>query len=306
MLLNPALASIPIPFSLREINNCVSTLGRIVATISVQQRLTLHELSEFPAYTSAPINSTDEPLFFRLERCNHGLTAETCACCKDKNITGKRRTLNLVMGPWMTFALDLSKPRTSQTRHFQTMVTVWVGLKGCTGFAHNDGLGKTHITRAVDGAEDFSGYVWQNRVKAALGHPIDTSCVGPKVVDYLALELAFTEYKARHKNNEAANVSHLPNWCGVCRMHVTTLHDCDKCKSQMLAGENFRAEMLAKQRESSRKRYRAALAAQGLGLVYSPEEFDRSILSSRGSVMNEAVARFDKDLSRKGNKYRIQ
>ena len=39
---------------------------------------------------------------------------------------------------------------------------------------------------------------------------------------------------------------------------------------------------------------------------YSPEEFDKEILSARGSVMSDVVKRFDKDFSRKGNKYRIR
>jgi hypothetical protein len=50
------------------------------------------------------------------------------------------------------------------------------------------------------------------------------------------------------------------------------------------------------------------LAARGW-IGYSPEAFDREIIrerKQRGAVELEAMAKFDRDLSRKGNKYRIQ
>jgi len=46
------------------------------------------------------------------------------------------------------------------------------------------------------------------------------------------------------------------------------------------------------------------LAARGW-IGYSPEAFDREILVSRGSVTDEAIKQFDRNLSRRGNKYRI-
>jgi hypothetical protein len=93
-----------------------------------------------------------------------------------------------------------------------------------------------------------------------------------------------------------------------------TLEQCEaaKAKREMLPGlRNGRSvrvreawEITADNAKWTAKNNRK-LAARGW-IGYSPEAFDREILVSRGSVTAEAVEKFDRDLSRKGNKYRIQ
>jgi hypothetical protein len=99
----------------------------------------------------------------------------------------------------------------------------------------------------------------------------------------------------------------------ICFLPLT-LEQCEaaKAKRVMLPGlHNGRSvrpraawEITAYNAEWTAKNNRK-LAARGW-IGYSPEEFDRAILVSRGSVTAEAVKKFDRDLSRRGNKYRIQ
>jgi hypothetical protein len=93
-----------------------------------------------------------------------------------------------------------------------------------------------------------------------------------------------------------------------------SLEQCEaaKAKRVMLPGlRNGRSvrvreawEIAADNAEWTAKNNRKLTARGWVG--YSPEAFDREILVSRGSVTAEAVKKFDRDLSRKGNKYRIQ
>lgn len=124
--------------------------------------------------------------------------------------------------------------------------------------------------------------------------------VQPKFADALSL----ADYAARHRDDEAVTLPHLTRRCDVCRMAVTALHNSEKCAAKMLTDQQAVAELQTARREARRQRSRAALIAQGL---YSPEAFDVGITRAKcGTVEAEAITKFDRDLSRKGNKYRIR
>jgi hypothetical protein len=127
---------------------------------------------------------------------------------------------------------------------------------------------------------------------------------GPRFCTALDLE----EYAASHKDNEAATVTHFTHWCCECRMHVTTLHNADRCSERLLVEQKASSELLAKRRRVREQRFRREMLKQGMWVgVYSPEEYDLAITTSKkGAVEAEAVKHFDRDLLRKGNKYRIR
>ena len=108
------------------------------------------------------------------------------------------------------------------------------------------------------------------------------------------------------------------NWCDSCIEYVEQDHSCEKWQekkafaeqkhaSQTLAERQNAAKLQGRKdarREAWEQRRHAALVAQGL---YSPEAFDVEIIRARrGTVEAEVMTKFDRDLSRKGNKYRIQ
>lgn len=86
------------------------------------------------------------------------------------------------------------------------------------------------------------------------------------------------------------------NWCEECRVCYGREHSCRESRLY----RQIAADRLAAKREETRKRLLAELAA------YQSDGYDREILVSRGSVANEAVRKFDRDLSRKGNKWRAK
>ena len=106
----------------------------------------------------------------------------------------------------------------------------------------------------------------------------------------------------------------LTDWCPICKEYVDGNHDakgiaCKKWREKLDAKavrvaktlEDFCAKW-----EVKRQQQRLAKLREAQSYVYSPEDFDRDILELRGSVTAEAVRKFDKDFSRKGNKYRIR
>jgi hypothetical protein len=107
-----------------------------------------------------------------------------------------------------------------------------------------------------------------------------------------------------HKNNDAVTVPHLPNRCNSCQLHVTVLHDSTRCAAKLLAEQEHEAEMFAKRREARRRKCIAALIAEG---YWSSDRHDVDIVNARrGTAEGHVITKFDRDLSRKGNKYRIQ
>jgi hypothetical protein len=219
------------------------------------------------------------------------------------------------------------------------MVTVWVGV--ADGNGHDDKFKKKPIVRAVTGVEDFSGYAgtWARKDVGSpnfwLKTPEEekfickwclTHCI-KKWVDtrrqtFLALygellekdrikeriaPLTLEEYRKRHKDNEAAAVPHLPNECPACSLWVTVLHDCKKCAAKLLAAQRFAALLLVKRREAKERLRRAVLVSQGIW-NWQSDQHDLDIVAERKkcSVTADTVKQFDRDFSRKGNKYRIQ
>src|ERR1700730_12934933 len=127
-------------------------------------------------------------------RCLHGLTKGCCAVC-----------IRLAQsGP--------SKQRGSQTRRFRTLATVWVGVAdGCGEFK------KKPITRAVDGFEDFSGYVWHNRVND-VATPIEPSCLSRVEQPRLLTQEMLEQLKAKDREcceKKPGRHTHL-NFCPRC------------------------------------------------------------------------------------------
>jgi hypothetical protein len=318
-LLAPVTTSFSIATFLRELLNNeqpTSTLGPIISAShreAIAARwsefrfaLSCHALSEFP-YQPSPIDSTDEPLCFRLQRCNHGLTSETCAPCIRLSQSG------------------VSKQRGSSTRRFQTMDKVSVGVKKCSGFAHNDGFRKALITRVVAGFEDFSGYYSPSKDGRKLRlmgttlaelptAPIEFSCplrVESKFTDALAL----AAYAVLHLAHGKEQFTGFTNWCTSCFEYVEQNHGCEewqakkklaakKQAAKFLVERKQAAKMIAKKREVREQRRRTALIADG---YWSSDRRDLVILAARkGTIEAEAVTKFDCDLSRKGNKWRVQ
>lgn len=238
-------------------------------------------------------------------KCKHGLReAAWCATCKELSnldqLAPRKESRGCVVGPWMTFMYPPAcRPRAEQ--RFSTMVFDQRGTKNCAGCAHDgEGFKKKIITRTVSAIEDRSGYVWQNRMKpVVLTLKPGWGWVAPKFADALSL----AEHAARHKNDQGATLPHLPNHCDGCLMHVTILHDADRCAAKALAEQQAAAERNEMIRKRSEQRRHAALIVQG----YSAEAFDQEIIRSRrGTVEADIITKFDRNLTRKGNKWRIK
>lgn len=236
--------------------------------------------------------------------CKHGLREDWCAACIRLAQSGK------------------SRQRASHVRRFRTMVTVWVGVKD-----GND-ISKKPITRTVDGFEDFSGYFWQNRTGEEVCTPIDDlNCLRhaePRFNQVTPEDVACGLWKhvVGIEASQFAVIREftepLTDWCPICKEYMNGNHDAKglACKKHV----EKQAAKAAKTLEGYCAKWKAtwqrgpkvqptklpwSQRSPHARLFYSPEEFDREILVSRGSVTGEAVKQFDKDHSRKGNKYLI-
>jgi hypothetical protein len=236
-------------------------------------------------YSADFLRLLNNPMLGRGIDCKHGLTLEVCTMCVRSMRSGK------------------GKQPPVKSHRFPTLV-------------NGEVVGKK-ITRVINGSEDPSGYVWQiknilreirNGVVCAISSANDALEIGYSYKGRVELKFAdalnLAEYAARHQNDEAATLLHLPHYCDGCLMHVTVLHDRVRCAAKMLTEQKHAAERIEMIREAWKQRRRAVLIAQG---YWSSDQYDLDIIHARrGTVEAELITRFDRDLSRKGNKYRIR
>jgi hypothetical protein len=308
---HPALPSVPhLPIPILELV-CdelaadVSRLGRILA--AMRSATGLSRLAEIIGAAPSEVIPAAAPI-----KCKHGLRETWCASCANLNRSGK------------------SKQRAGRSFCFQSMRTIEIGTRdGAT-------MGTVSVLRVTRGAwtksESVDLLADERRAKPKKRNNYGSALVpfvraepksrkeiltGPpndveerhyeykqRVEPTFADALSLAEYAARHQDDEAATLPHLPNGCDGCQRYVTVLHDAGRCAAKILAEHLAVAKMQAAKREAWRQRRHAALIAQGL---YSPETFDQEIIRARsGTVEAEVITKFDRDLSRKGNKYRIQ
>src|ERR1700727_1818798 len=156
------------------------------------------------------------------DRCKHGLTLGCCVTCKELENAddyAKRPARTYVMGPWMGFVYSLSgQSETEASTSGLKCDRPWTG-KGC--------------------------------LPGATGRP-------PIIEPHSATPLQLAEYASRHKNDEAATVPHLPNYCDACLMYVTPRHDFNGCHAKAQAEQEQAGEMLAAKCEAKNKRTAAA------------------------------------------------
>jgi hypothetical protein len=119
----------------------------------------------------------------------------------------------------------------------------------------------------------------------------------------------------RHQNGEgAAQPRCFTNWCYDCKEYVEKDHGCKewqgkrelaakKQAAMMLAERQAAAKKQAARRERTTQNVQRALIEQGLWVGdYLSLTYDSNNVEEREAM----VTKFDRDLSRKGNKYRIQ
>jgi hypothetical protein len=262
--------------------------------------LAYHKLSDFPAYTSAPIDREDEALWVMSHsgffapwveslpyRCLHGQPMGKCAACVDLKRSGK---INRHRDNYLNFdgtyeGVESSWVRTSPTEVKKEQKDK--GYRAATGGALPPA--KPRFNQVTPEDVDWATRDWKHV------HGIRAS-----------------EFAMIRDEQDGA----LTNWCPTCKEFVVEEHDgsqgilCEEyCRLRTIGETIQRAEQ-----EEDRKAYCATMTAKrearklrmSQGVGYSPEEFDREILTSRGTVTADAVKQFDRDFSRKGNKYRIR
>jgi len=255
-------------------------LGRILAALRSELSPLAHAVSRTEVIPAAPV------------KCKHGLRDAWCATCAKlsrssqskayvnaRHFSFQNAPLDITGIDWVESLDLLADEKAEEARSAE--------VKKCTKATHREEkrfvtpptelvLTKMFVSPLVEGR------AWEEARAARV-----------EVVKKQTL----TEYAALHQDDEAATLPHLSDFCVGCRMHVTNLHDSVRCADKKIAEQRANTEWTAK---NNRK-----LDARGW-VGYSPEALDRDILESRGSITAEAVKQFDRDLSRKGNKYRIQ
>lgn len=247
-----------------------SPLARAVFFASVEKCLSYkyYSLSEFP-YQSAPIDSRDEPLFSRLERCDHGLTVETCVLCKGRNnpdyFAPKRPSRFMVMGTWMTFVYPPTPSPAPPKGTIKEYVKCAYPL-----------LEPDYLHRVEPKATPYNS-AWNTLREKALAS-------------------TFTGFT----NWCATCFEYVAGISGPC-------HNCDefqakkvlgakKKEANVLAEWRLAAAMITKQRRASEQLRLDALFAQGL-TYWQSEQHDLDIIEERiAGDTPEAITEFDKQM----------
>lgn len=320
-----------------------STFGRVLGE---PYEPVTYKLSDFVPYTSAPILAHDEPLFLSQAELELAINWPGPVWCAEAQVMGAAADARKaeLEAEWVAresrkagFEAE-SAAKEARQKEFESTISTILDLSGI--FTLNE-IKVTPPTIEAAMPTEAKASVWEpnpkelnehfadfnfweeccalrdevKRLKALVSNGSDAGEFCEAAASDLAksyvMRLSTKRVALRGWDFRANGLGRFANWCEECRVcyakdsldkegNTVKHHSCKQSRVE----KHIAADLLAAKREAGKQRRLAALAAQNL--CYSPDEFDRKILVSRGSVTAEALKKFDLNLSRKGNKYRIQ